>query len=175
MSNAEEFSRLAAGLDPAMAIVTTEDGGERAGCLVGFHAQCSITPVRYAVWLSKANHTHRIALRASAFAVHFLDRNHRSLAELFGTTTGDDIDKFEHCAWVPSPDGVPLLSDCSNRIVGQRAAMLDEGSDHICLVLASIEAEVATPFTAMRLSDVQDLRPGHDVDERPVPPTERAR
>lgn len=30
-------------------------GRERAGCLVGFASQCSLRPVRFAVWLSEAN------------------------------------------------------------------------------------------------------------------------
>ncbi len=175
MADGDAFSRLAASLDTTMVVVTTASGGERAGCLVGFHAQCSIDPVRYVVWLSKANHTHRVALRAPAFAVHFLDRGQRSLAELFGTTSGDDIDKFEHCAWDLAPSGIPVLSDCPNRIVGRRSAMLDEGSDHVCLVLDQIEAEARESFTPMRLSDVQDLEAGHEAEERPKPPTERAR
>ena len=175
MADGDAFSRLAASLDTTMVIVTTAAGGERAGCLVGFHAQCSIDPIRYVVWLSKANHTHRIALRAPAFAVHFLDRSQHSLAELFGTTSGDDVDKFERCAWDPAPAGVPVLRDCPNRIIGRRSAMLDEGGDHVCLVLDQIEAEAPHPFTPMRLSDVQDLVAGHDAEERPEPPTERAR
>jgi len=174
MEDDEAFGALSARLDPAMAIVTTMAGGERAGCLIGFHAQCSIDPVRYVVWLSKANHTHRIAMRASAFAVHFLDRDQRSLAELFGTTSGDDLDKFEHCGWDLVPPGVPVLRDCPNRIIGQRSAMLDEGGDHVCLVLGSIRAETLEPFTPMRLADVADLDPGHGAEDRPDPPTERA-
>ncbi len=174
MADGEAFSRLTASLDSPMVIVTTAAGGERAGCLVGFHAQCSIDPVRYVVWLSKANHTHRIALRAPAFAVHFLDRSQHALAALFGTTSGDDIDKFEHCDWDLAPSGVPVLRSCPNRIFGQRSAMLDEGSDHVCLVLDRIEAEVTEPFAPMRLSDVQDLEAGHEAEERPEPPTERA-
>ena len=31
-----------------MVVVTTAQGDERAGCLVGFHAQSSIEPPRYA-------------------------------------------------------------------------------------------------------------------------------
>ena len=41
--------------------------------MVGFHSQCSVDPGRFAVWLSKANHTYGVALRAEVFAVHFLD------------------------------------------------------------------------------------------------------
>ena len=64
-------------LDPALVVITAADGAERAGCLVGFHSQCSIGPDRYAVWLSKANHTYRVGMLAEVFAVHFLGAEDR--------------------------------------------------------------------------------------------------
>ena len=162
-------------LDPAMAIVTTVAKGERAGCLIGFHAQCSIEPLRYVVWLSKANHTYRVASRATHLAVHFPRTDQHELAELFGGTSGDDLDKFSRCAWTPGAHDVPLLDDCPNRFVGRRIALLDEGSDHVCVVVEPIEADAATDgFSPLRLSDVTDIDPGHGAEERPHPPTERA-
>ena len=54
---------LAGNLDYPMIIVTaTSRSGERSGCLVGFHTQCSIHPPRWAVYLSIENHTYAIAL-----------------------------------------------------------------------------------------------------------------
>ena len=90
----DDFDGLVASLDAPMAIVTVAVGDELSGCLVGFHSQCSIGPRRYAVWLSKANHTYGLALHADHFAVHLLADDDRDLAVLFGTTTGDDVDKF---------------------------------------------------------------------------------
>ena len=57
------FDALMADVDPVMIIVTTASDGVRAGCLVGFHTQCGIDPVEYAVWLSKANHTYDLAMQ----------------------------------------------------------------------------------------------------------------
>ena len=48
----EAFDDVMASLDPPMAVVTAASGGERAGCLVGFHAQCSIDPPRFLVDVS---------------------------------------------------------------------------------------------------------------------------
>jgi hypothetical protein len=55
--------------------------------------------------------------------------------------------------------------------------MLDDGSDHVCFVLAPTEVADATgvPFQPLRLSQVTQLEPGHDAQERPEPATERAR
>jgi flavin reductase (DIM6/NTAB) family NADH-FMN oxidoreductase RutF len=169
------LSRLVAPLDPALVVVTTVAGEERAGCLVGFHAQCSITPARYVVWLSKANHTCRVGMRASMFAVHLLDRSQRDLAELFGGHSGDELDKFSRCEWTSGPGGVPLLDACPNRFAAARMALLDEGSDHVCVVLEPVAVEGDGRYQPLRLSRADDIEPGHAAEERPRPPTERAR
>lgn len=174
MSLDDAFARLMLSLDTAMSVVTTASGGERAGCLVGFQAQCSIAPVRYVVWLSKANHTLRVGLRASHFAVHFLTDADLDVAERFGTTSGDDGDKFTGCHWTGGPGGVPLLDRCPNRIVARRVALLDEGSDHVCVVVEPESAETAGPFTPLRFSAVRHLDAGHAAEERPQPPTARS-
>ena len=163
----EGFDDLVAVLDTPMVIVTTALEETRAGCLVGFHAQCSIEPRRYAIWLSKANHTCRVALHAEHFAVHFLSKDDRDLAELFGTTSGDTTDKFARCEWSAGPEGIPLLDRCPRRIVVRRTGLLDEGSDHVCFVGEPIEVGTAGSFVPMRLSDVADLDPGHEATDRP--------
>lgn len=163
------FGALMSDADPAMVVVTAVEGDERAGCLVGFHSQCSIDPVRYAVWLSKANHTYRVALLAEHVAVHFLDAGDDDVAALFGGTSGDDVDKFARSAWTPGPGSVPLLDRCPNRVVGRRHTLVDEGGDHVCLVLTVDDVTRGGPFTPLRLSDVTDLEPGHGNQERPHP------
>ena len=170
----DPFDELATSLDPPMVIVTTAVDDERAGCLVGFHAQVSIDPRRYAVWLSKANHTFRVALLARTLAVHFLTGDDHDLADLFGTRSGDEVDKFGECAWLPTDEGPPVLKRCPNHMLVRRIGLLDDGGDHVCFVTEPIEVRTTGPFTPLRLSEVGDLVAGHTVDERPVPPTERA-
>lgn len=173
MEDPEPFDRLVAQLDSPMAVVTTAAGHERAGCLIGFHCQCSIHPRRYALWLSKANHTFRTTFLADHLAVHLLGEDDGDLAELFGTLSGDDIDKFRRCDWAPGPSGVPLLERCPNRIVVRKVALHDDGSDHVCVVTEPVAAESGGPFRPLRLSQVDHLTPGHEVDDRPRPPTTR--
>jgi len=173
VTDTDRFDALMADLDVPMVVVTANDGEERAGCLVGFHAQCSIEPRRYVTWLSKANHTYRVGLHADHLAVHFLGAGDLDLAELFGTLSGDDVDKFARCAWEPGPSGVPLLTRCPNRLVSRRLTVLDEGSDHVCVVGEPVEIHADGALEPLRLSAVDHLVPGHTVDERPRPPTER--
>jgi flavin reductase (DIM6/NTAB) family NADH-FMN oxidoreductase RutF len=162
-------------LDGALVVVTTAVGDERAGCLVGFHCQCSIEPRRYALWLSKANRTYRLALHAELFAVHALSADDHGLAGLFGTTSGDEVDKFAHCSWTPGPGGVPILDDCPDHVVLRRVTLLDDGSDHVCLVTepsgeAGRRARGARGGGGpLRLSQARHLDAGHDAEERPDP------
>src|SRR4051794_36920504 len=163
------FDELVSQLDPAMAIVTAASGDERAGCLIGFHAQCSIEPERYAVWLSKANHTYRVALHAGSLAVHFVDERELELARLFGTTSGDETDKFARCEWEADESGVPLLTDCPNRFVARKGALLEGGGAHVGVALEPTRSWGTGSLRPLRLSTADKLEPGHDSADRPAP------
>jgi len=161
-------------LDPPLIVVTAAEGDERAGCLVGFHCQSSIEPLRYSVWLSKANHTYRVALRASHLGLHFLTASDLPLAERFGTLTGDRTDKFAGLAAEPGPGGVPLLAQCAHWLAARRTVLVDEGGDHVCLVTEPVAGGGDGAFEPLRLSRAAHLEPGHGNEERHSPPTERA-
>ena len=169
MSN-DAFDRLMASTDPPLVVVTTVAEDERAGCLVGFHAQSSIDPQHYCVWLSKANHTYRVALRAKHFAVHFLTAADLPVAERFGTLSGEDTDKFAGLDLEVDEHGVPLLGACPNRLSLERIALLDDGSDHVCLTTRVSSAETDGDFEPLRVSSAAHLTPGHESDERAIQP-----
>jgi flavin reductase (DIM6/NTAB) family NADH-FMN oxidoreductase RutF len=161
----DAFDELVRALDQSMVIVTTADGDERSGCLVGFHSQSSIDPPRYVVWLSQANHTYEVAARASTFAVHLVPADRHDLAELFGGTTGDHTDKLTRCEWEPGPDGVPLLTGCPDRFVGRRLEWLATSGDHDGVVLEPVQAHCEGRGPWIRLADAVDIEPGHAADD----------
>ena len=161
----EAFDELIARADPAMVIVTTIAGDERSGCLVGFHCQCSIEPRRYAVWISRANHTFAVAAHARVFGVHFVPHERRDLAELFGGETGDEVDKLARCEWTAGPGGVPLIDGCPDRFVGELVEWVESDADHACVVMAPVEAAVGAAAGRLHLGDVTDVDPGHEADE----------
>jgi len=169
-----DFNTLMAALDSPLIVVTTADERERAGCLVEFHAQSSIEPQRYCVWLSKANYTYRVALHSSHLVIHFLTADDLQLAELFGTRTGDTVDKFKGLQVDSGPGGVPVLRQCPNWLAVRRIALLDEGGDHVCLTTEPVAAQTVGPFRPLRISQAGHLKAGHGAVERPEPPTERA-
>lgn len=152
-------------LDPDMCVVTAAAGGERAGCLVGFASQCSIRPVRFVVWLSKVNHTFRVARAADVLAVHLLAREQRPLAELFGGRTGDRVDKFARVRWRPAHGGAVVLQDAQAWFVGRVAERAD-GGDHVGFVLEPVEwgGREAAGGPLLRLADTRTITPGHPVD-----------
>ncbi len=165
---------IVSSLDAALIVVTAAEGGERAGCLVGFHARSSIEPVRYCVWLSKANHTYRVALHSAYLAVHFLTLADLPLAERFGTLTGDRTDKFAGLRTEQGPGGVPLLEQGPHRLTARRTALIDEGGDHVCVITEPVDVHASGPFRPLRLAQAAHLEPGHGSTERPSAPTERA-
>jgi len=161
------FDEFISRVDHPMIIVTTTALGTHAGCMVGFHAQCSIEPPIYAIWLSKANRTFRLAAHADIFALHFLEKNDYDLAELFGTHTGDDDDKFTHCTWETGPNAIRLLQ-CRARIIAHRVAMHDNGGDHVCFLLTPSVTTAPADFKPLLFSQVRGLDAGHDAADRPT-------
>lgn len=157
----DALDALVSAFDAPLVVVTTAAGGERAGCVVGFHSQSSIEPRRLAVWLSKANRTYRVALLATHVAVHALTPADHGIAELFGGRTGDEIDKFARTAWTPGPGGVPLLDACPHRVVLSRVAVLDEGGDHVLWTGEPVGGGSPGPVTPLRTGDVAGLDAGH--------------
>jgi flavin reductase (DIM6/NTAB) family NADH-FMN oxidoreductase RutF len=156
-----DFDAVMASLDPPLTIVTTACGREQAGCLVGFHAQSSIDPARYCVWLSKANRTYRVAVRSTHLGIHFLASADLPLATRFGTLSGDSVNKFAGLRVTISSGSVPLLHDCAAWLVARRTALVDEGGDHVCMVAEPEAVHTGGHFDPLRLSHAASLRPGH--------------
>lgn len=153
------FDRLVGELNYPMFIVTATDGRRRAGCLVGFAAQCGIEPSRFMVWLSKKNYTYQVARGAELLAVHVPSARERDLGTLFGSQTGFAVDKFSRCAWRPGPGGVPLLTDCPQWFVGRVLGRFDTG-DHEGHLLEPIAVGDGTGLGQLDFQQVRDLDPG---------------
>ena len=160
MDDLETFRSLTGDLDHPMVVVTTVAEGERSGCLVGFSTPCSIHPARYAVLLSDKNHTYRVAQHARHLAVHLLDERDLAIAELFGATTGDDVDKFARCRWSVGPAGVPVLDDCAAWFVGRIVQRTSFG-DHVAHVLEPVAARRDAEIRPLTIRQAGRLEPGH--------------
>jgi flavin reductase (DIM6/NTAB) family NADH-FMN oxidoreductase RutF len=157
---ADEVHALVSSLDYPMLVVTVAAGGERSGCLVGFHTQCSIHPVRFFVCLSKTNHTYRVAQSADHVGLHFLDERDLALARLFGERSGDEIDKFSRCRWHTGRGGVPVIDDCANWAIVRIVDRLD-GGDHVGLLTQPVDAHAAEGLHQLSYQRVRRFDAGH--------------
>ncbi len=164
MSTADNaYDRVLRMLDGALVVVTAAAGDDADGCLVGFHTQCSIHPRRHALWISHANHTHALVLRASVVAVHALMAEQHELAARFGGETADEVDKLAGVAWTAGPDGVPLLTDVENRFLGRVLDRVElAGGDHTLVVVEPIDATATATAEPFRLHHAADIDAGHD-------------
>jgi flavin reductase (DIM6/NTAB) family NADH-FMN oxidoreductase RutF len=149
-------------LDYPMFIVTASAGDERAGCLVGFATQCSIDPLRFLVCLSDKNRTFRVARHAELLAVHLVPEDAGWLADLFGSQTGDKVDKFAQCSWTPGPGATPILDDCANWFAG-RILQRDPVGDHWAFLLEPMRGAGDSSESALMFHEVQWLQPGHEA------------
>jgi len=157
----QPMSDFVKGFDYPMYVVTAVgSSGERSGCLVGFATQCSLKPALFLVCISQQNHTHPVALEAGVLAVHVLARSQRALAELFGETTGDEVDKFSRCVWEPGPEDVPLLADAARVMVGRVVKKVDLG-DHTGFLLSPLQTRGGEATDLLSFSDVKDFDAGH--------------
>jgi flavin reductase (DIM6/NTAB) family NADH-FMN oxidoreductase RutF len=162
-SDNSAFDELVGLLNYPMFVVTTRADGELGGCLVGFASQVSISPSRFLAGLSKKNHTFRVAERATHLAVHLLPRQHRDLARLFGSETGDRVNKFDRCEWSNGPEDLPILGGAVGWFAGRILNRFDVG-DHVGHLLEPVAGFAPERFDELvTFSDVRDLEPGHEA------------
>jgi len=153
------FHELAGSLNYPVFIVTAADGEKREGCVVGFASQTSFEPARFLACLSRTNRTTRFAREVDELAVHLVPRAATDLVALFGGQTGDEVDKFARCEWLPGPRGLPILSGCPSWFAGEIVERIDLG-DHVGHLLEPFAVEFA-PGEVVSFQDVADVEPGH--------------
>jgi flavin reductase (DIM6/NTAB) family NADH-FMN oxidoreductase RutF len=156
------FDELVGDIDYPMYVVTVAAGGERSGCLIGFATQASIDPPRFLACLSLANHTYRVAQGARHLGVHLVPAGRRDLAGVFGSETGDEVDKFAQVEWHDGPEGVPVLDGCPSWFVGRVRDRLPCG-DHEAFLLDPVAGAHGSGGPPLSFQQVKDLAPGHEA------------
>ena len=154
------FRRLVLALDYPMVIVTAVASGVRAGCLVGFSTQVSVDPPRYLVCVSDKNRTHDVVMQAEHVAVHVLTPADLPLAELFGTESGHDVDKFAECRHREGPYGTTVL-DGTSWFVGSVLERSRAG-DHLGVLLEPVAAHEEGERGQLGFQAVKHLEPGRE-------------
>jgi flavin reductase (DIM6/NTAB) family NADH-FMN oxidoreductase RutF len=145
---------------PLVVYTVTAVTGEMSGCLVGFTTKCSIEPPRFLICLSKVNHSYFVAERAHAMAIHLLEEDQGDLADLFGSTTGDRLDKFEHCEWHPGPSGAPVLDRCAAWLDGREIDRWSVG-DHEAILMHLESGGRGQSSGLLTVKTAPHIQPGH--------------
>jgi flavin reductase (DIM6/NTAB) family NADH-FMN oxidoreductase RutF len=157
---AQAIDGLTATTNYPLYVATVSSSWGHSGCLAGFVTQCSINPPRFFVCISKANHTNLVVDEHSGICLHLLGSGQRALAELFGSLTGDDLDKFDRCEWTVGTTGAPVLSHCAAWMEGAVQQSVDVG-DHIAHVIDPINGALGDQDGLLTLNDVPNIDPGH--------------
>lgn len=159
----DAFNKLVALLNYPMYVVTTCADGVRAGCLVGFASQISIHPARFLIGLSRKNHTFRVAAGATHLGVHVFDTDHLDVVKLFGSQSGDTVNKFDQCRWHPGPAQTPILDDAAAWFAGEILERFSLG-DHVGHLLEPVDGSPPQELEHwVSYGDVRDLQPGHEA------------
>lgn len=157
------FDAVVAAADYPVWVLTTAVDGHRSGCLIGFCTQVGIDPRRFLAGVSENNHTFGVVSRAKHLALHLLPAHDIESARLFGSETGDHIDKFAHCEWFDGPYGLPILTAAAGWFAAEIIERHDFG-DHTGLLLEPVAASAPPDSTpVLRYRDVADLSAGHEA------------
>jgi flavin reductase (DIM6/NTAB) family NADH-FMN oxidoreductase RutF len=93
--------------------------------------------------------------------VHVLRAHQHSLAELFGTETGDDVDKLAQVTWHDGPERTVVLDGC-DWFAGHVIAHHADLGDHEGFVLDVIDGGLdAATHDQLGFQAVRGMTPGH--------------
>jgi flavin reductase (DIM6/NTAB) family NADH-FMN oxidoreductase RutF len=151
--------------DSAMVVVTVGSPDGLFGCLVGFHTQVSLEPLRYAVCLSDENATFRAAADVTELGVHLLGRSQLGLAALFGEVSADEgVDKFEQCEWDRDGVGPPILRAVLAWFVGTIIDRVPLG-DHTAHILEPSRCGRGPDEPPLRYHATSGFEAGHPLND----------
>lgn len=166
----ESFDELMGMLDHPVFVVTTQADGHPAGCLVSFATQTSVQPPSFMVGLPRSTGTSEVASRSEHLAVHVLSQRQHVLAELFGSQTEEEVNKFARCSWRAGPCGMPILDDAAAWFIGRTASRSDVG-DYVAYLLEPVsvwapECSEDLLYLSDLDFDVDDIDPGKEASPR---------
>ncbi len=111
-------------------VLTSNDGTRDNGMIVNSVLQAASSPVRIAVSINKANHTHDTVKRTGVFNLNCLTEDAPfAMFKQFGFVSGKDTDKFSGEQVFHSGNGIAILSGSINSFLSLRVVdYLDLGS-----------------------------------------------
>jgi len=116
-----------------IAIVTSRYAGNASGFIASWITQVSFVPSLIMVAVNPLHYTYELIVNSNAFAINILRTDQAELVEVFGKSSGRNVEKFASTEYDLGKTGSPILKDClafvDCDVVWTRAA-----GDHVLVV-----------------------------------------
>ncbi|MDO9538359.1 MAG: flavin reductase family protein [Thermoplasmata archaeon] len=124
-----------------VAIITVNDGKKINGMTAAWVTQISIEPPILCVSISPKRHTWKMLAKVEYFGVCMLAEGQEKIANVFGTKSGNNVDKFGMMDIAPfmGAHKVPLIPDSLAGFVCRKSHQVEQG-DHFALFGEVVEA-----------------------------------
>ncbi len=146
-----EFRKVCGHFPTGVTAVTavTADGAV-AALTVNSFTSVSLDPPKVLFCVATSSSSFKVLDQASRIAIHILSQDQEDLARRFATSGLSGADKLDGVAWVPGPDGVPLLTRTPAVLAGRRDEVITSG-DHV-IILLDVDHVVLEPTDVPALS-----------------------
>jgi flavorubredoxin/flavin reductase (DIM6/NTAB) family NADH-FMN oxidoreductase RutF len=116
-------------------ILSAKDGTKDNGCVINVASQITVSPIRIAIAVNKANYTHDMVLKTGEFNLSVLTESVPfRFFEHFGFHSGRDTDKFADGKFGRAANGICYVSQHANCVIsGKVVETLDTGTHTVFL------------------------------------------
>jgi len=117
-------------------VLTAKEGQKDNGCIINTVTQITDNPLKIAVTVNKANHTHDMITKTGEFNISTLDESTTfSIFEQFGFHSGRDTDKFVNCDYDNrTANGIRYLPNHTNSIISARVCNTHDYDTHTIFI-----------------------------------------
>jgi len=117
-------------------VISVDNENKASGMIAAWNMKCSSDPPLFAVSLSRKGYTHKLIRKSGEFVVAVPNKEIEKELMFFGTTHGDEVDKFHETGIKTLPATTvrpPLLEDATANLECQLDKEVDVG-DHILFI-----------------------------------------
>ncbi len=146
-------------------VVTTNDGSKDNGIIVNAVTQVTNTPNRFAVTVNKATYSHDIITNTKKMNINCLTTEAPfKVFEVFGFSSGRDVNKFEGCNPIRSNNGLIVLPRFINSYISLDVIQIIDLGTHSMFICDISETAVISDVESMSYSYyLNNVKPKNDL------------
>ena len=140
-------------------VISVDEHGKPSGMIAGWNMKCSGEPPLFAVSLSKKGYTHKLIRQSREFVIAVPNKEQEEALVLFGSTHGDEVDKFAETHIETAKAEIvksPLLKNATVNFECELFKEVDSGDHFIYIgkILASyIKKDKKVLFNVKKVGD----------------------